>query len=193
MNPVSTPTAAVAPMAPAATPQSSLPLADIHLPEPVSFWPLAPGWWLLAGLILLAAIAIGWWFYHHQPKERQPRFNDKLFRQQLQQQLDSAWQTLQQQPDQPQHYLVQLQTVLKLFARQFAPARLSHFGNDWSQWLQACKPGQFSDSSLQLLSEGLYLPPHLLNNEELAQLHQQAVGWLQQADVTTPAPAQEKP
>lgn len=30
-------------------------LADIHLPEPVSFWPPAPGWWILALLLLIAA------------------------------------------------------------------------------------------------------------------------------------------
>ena len=32
----------------------SLPLNDIHLPEPIGWWPFAPGWWLLA--VLLPAI-----------------------------------------------------------------------------------------------------------------------------------------
>ncbi len=31
----------------------SLPLRDLHLPEAVGWWPPAPGWWLLLGLLLL--------------------------------------------------------------------------------------------------------------------------------------------
>ncbi len=37
-------------------------LADIHLPEPVSFWPPAPGWWVLALLLLIAAV-LAWRSY----------------------------------------------------------------------------------------------------------------------------------
>lgn len=32
-----------------------IPLRDLHLPEPVGWWPLAPGWWVLAALALIAA------------------------------------------------------------------------------------------------------------------------------------------
>ncbi len=39
-------------------------LRDIHLPEPVPFWPLAIGWWVLFGLLALAIA--GAWFYRRQ-------------------------------------------------------------------------------------------------------------------------------
>ena len=31
-------------------------LADIHLPDPVSIWPLAPGWWVLIALFIMFLI-----------------------------------------------------------------------------------------------------------------------------------------
>lgn len=33
-------------------------LRDIHLPEAISWWPLAPGWWVLAGLVATAVVAL---------------------------------------------------------------------------------------------------------------------------------------
>jgi len=39
--------------------QQPLPLKDIHLPDPVSWWPLAPGWW---GLVILILLLVGLFF-----------------------------------------------------------------------------------------------------------------------------------
>ena len=30
-----------------------IPLRDLHLPDAISWWPLAPGWWVLFGLLLM--------------------------------------------------------------------------------------------------------------------------------------------
>jgi len=37
---------------------NELPLRDIHLPDAISWWPLAFGWWLLPLLIILCALGI---------------------------------------------------------------------------------------------------------------------------------------
>ncbi len=45
-------------------PASTDPLAalrGIHLPDPVGFWPPAPGWWLLAGLLAASLVALWAW------------------------------------------------------------------------------------------------------------------------------------
>lgn len=39
---------------------SELPIRDLHLPEPIGWWPLAPGWWVL---IVLAGIGLSWLLY----------------------------------------------------------------------------------------------------------------------------------
>ncbi len=45
---------------------SQIPLRDLHLPEPVSWWPPAPGWWLLAGLALLGLVWLIVWYVRHR-------------------------------------------------------------------------------------------------------------------------------
>lgn len=44
-----------------------LPLRDIHLPDPVGWWPLAPGWWLLVAL-MLAVFAVLIWNWRRQKR-----------------------------------------------------------------------------------------------------------------------------
>ena len=47
-------------------------LKDIHLPPPVSLWPPAPGWWILA-LLLISSLFIGGVWLYRKHKKRKPR------------------------------------------------------------------------------------------------------------------------
>jgi len=48
-------------------------LRDIHLPEPISWWPPAPGWWLLLGLVLLLTVALLWWLRRRKQQQEEPK------------------------------------------------------------------------------------------------------------------------
>jgi len=54
-------------------------LRDIHLPEPISWWPLAPGWWIL---IITGCLLSGWLI-----SILYRRYSAKLYRRQAQKQL----------------------------------------------------------------------------------------------------------
>jgi hypothetical protein len=45
-------------------------LRDIHLPPPVSLWPLAPGWWALAAIVAMAAASVVWAWRRHRRSVR---------------------------------------------------------------------------------------------------------------------------
>lgn len=48
---------------PTSAPDPLAGLRDWHLPDPVSWWPPAPGWWLVAGLVLVVGgLILRWWF-----------------------------------------------------------------------------------------------------------------------------------
>ncbi len=49
-----------------------LPLHDIHLPAPIGWWPLAPGWWILCGLILLIPIFV-WILWRFRQRRQMQR------------------------------------------------------------------------------------------------------------------------
>ncbi len=57
-------------------------LRDIHLPtHDISWWPLAPAWWLLLALLMLLAGVVGWLAvrYHRQRQQRRIRHQLQAF------------------------------------------------------------------------------------------------------------------
>jgi len=47
-------------------------LRDIHMPEAIGWWPLAPGWWLLLGLVVVLGVALWWWLRWRETQRNKP-------------------------------------------------------------------------------------------------------------------------
>ena len=63
-------------------------LRDIHSPPPISFWPPAPGWWILATLVFLSVVSA--WFFYRWQKKRVLRKTALIELNQLQQSLSKG-------------------------------------------------------------------------------------------------------
>ncbi|MGW8275691.1 DUF4381 family protein [Xanthomonas axonopodis] len=48
----------------------SLPLRDVHLPPPPSWWPLAPGWWLVIAVVVLVVGSAWVWRWRRRRRQR---------------------------------------------------------------------------------------------------------------------------
>ncbi len=123
--------------------QQTLNLRDIHLPEPISWWPLAPGWWLLVtGLLLIIATVF---------------ISRKIYRsKQLKRDVNTELETIKQQFQQTQDKS-QLAKALSILLRR---ANITYYsqnnfngenvagltGEDWLAWLD--KTHSKADSAL---------------------------------------------
>ncbi|MEJ2404555.1 MAG: DUF4381 domain-containing protein [Candidatus Thiodiazotropha sp.] len=151
------------------TPDALANLRGYHLPDPVSWWPPAPGWWLLAVLVLATLVVISlllWRRYRNRAALREALI--ELER------LDH-----QQAATDPAGFARKLSRLLRRYAlTRFPRNKVAGLtGNDWLGFLDAHGGGTtFCEGAGRLLIEAPYRsagdPPALL---ELAQLARQ---WL---------------
>lgn len=126
----------------------ALPLRPMQLPDAVSWWPMAPGWWLLIVLSMAIVFALIWWVRRRLADPRRFALAE----------LESIQQRFQQDEDKTVliNHCNQLlkRTALTLFSRQDVAA-LS--GADWLAFLlnnsRGCQP-----QAMQCLADGLYRP-----------------------------------
>ncbi|MCF6218340.1 MAG: DUF4381 domain-containing protein [Gammaproteobacteria bacterium] len=122
-------------------------LRDIHLPEAISGWPPAPGWWLLLATLLLL-ILLAWLSYRHYQRGAIKRAS-----------LRELEQLAHRYPDQPQQLLQQLSQLLRRAALATQPqdgvAGLS--GHAWLAFLDDFSDGKpFTQGIGQVLSQAPY-------------------------------------
>jgi len=121
------------PLSPATSPMPASPpsleqLHDLQLPAEVGFWPPAPGWWLLAALLLGALVWAGRVLWRRWQRNRYRRAALAL--------LADYQRQLQHHQD-PQYYLTQVAQLLRRTALSAYPQQsLAGLTNqNWRQFL----------------------------------------------------------
>lgn len=145
-------------------------LADIHLPAAVPFWPPAPGWWLLAAILLAAGLFLGYRYY--KKWQEQQRLKRALA------ELEQAIQVFRQTPeDDPQQQnrqglalLYSVNSLLKRVALVHHPLSdiASLTGQAWLSFLDDTgRSDDFSRGPGKVLAEGEYRPTFDADSEAL--------------------------
>lgn len=153
-------------------------LRDIHLPAPLSAWPPAPGWFILAGLVLLAVGGIAWWLYR--------RWKDNRYRRESMAELQALFDAYGKADDSAA-YLVDYAALLKRIALTRYPrdavAHLS--GEAWVAFLdKTAKTEEFSMGAGQALIDANYRPGGTADIDVQA-LHDLAKHWIKRHRVQT--------
>lgn len=151
-----------------------LPLQDLQLPEAVSWWPFAPGWWalMLIVLILLTALVL-------LARTRWRNNQDKRSAQQLLTSAYAQWQANQNQ----QQLIIQFNSVLKRYCRNRFPQAVALSGDQWTDFLnRSAGVSLFSGVEAEALQSGAYRADALpaLQTQTLFKNCQR---WLQKARV----------
>jgi len=141
-----------------------LDIRDIHLPAPIDWWPLAPGWWILVSIILgllVIGMIIFYWRRHHA-----------LCRS-VQQHLKTIESKYQESQD-----AIQLVKSISVLLRRtsitsFPGAEIASLtGQDWLSFLdeflsKSPHENGFSSGVGKVLIEAPYNPNCEVNTEEL--------------------------
>jgi hypothetical protein len=158
---------------------SSLPLRDIHLPGPIGWWPPAPGWWVLAALVV-AALALYALRYYRQRHRRAALRTLKHVREALEQGAE------------PVACLQNVSTVLRRFAMTTAASLRDRaalagtepdvpglIGEPWLEYLDSrWQRNAFVSGPGRALLEAPYARPRSIERAEALTLTTLCADWL---------------
>ncbi|HEY9200943.1 MAG TPA: DUF4381 domain-containing protein [Gammaproteobacteria bacterium] len=154
-------------------PADGLQLRDIHLPDAVSWWPPAIGWWLTP--LLLVLLALAFIALRRILRKRRRNASKKIAVAELQ-------RIKQHYADNGDalHNLRELSILLRRVALSYLPREhsASLTGEAWiAQLNQLAQHQVFSEQHLELLTRGVYQPQL---ETDLTPLLKQCEQWLQQ-------------
>jgi hypothetical protein len=146
-------------------------LRDIHLPDPVSYWPPAPGWWVVAAIALaiIATTAVLTYKRYQRNAYRREAASKHNIINQLRVDGDKRG------------YHQQLNNLLKHTALTIdeREAISSLSGKDWLQFLdRSANTSAFTDGAGSILANGPY--QSIVDEGDLSALHQLAELWIKE-------------
>jgi hypothetical protein len=147
-------------------------LKDWHLPDPVSWWPPAPGWWLLAAV---AAGVLLWAVYRWHARRRSSAAGRAALARLAELRSELA----------PETDARRLAAELSILLRRLALVRYPRervagvSGSAWLRFLDATGGnGGFSLGAGRILTEAPYRSPHAGSAADLAELIALAERWI---------------
>lgn len=158
-------------------------LADIHLPDPVSWWPPGPGWWLLLVVVIagLTWMTVIWLKHQFRQKRLAAALNE----------LDKAWkyylsrtaldhkQLASRRGTETVKLLSEINATLKRVALVHFPETdvSSLTGRAWLEFLDSCdNTDNFTGKEGQVLGDVLYMASY---DEDPAPVYRLAKVWIQ--------------
>ncbi|NVK22817.1 MAG: DUF4381 domain-containing protein [Kangiellaceae bacterium] len=141
-------------------------LRDIHLPEPTGWWPLAPGWWIIIGLLIVIIILLIARKFHQSRKERFSRLALK--------ELAVLEQTSQK------NWLIELEVLLKRTALCYFPkVQIAQLNTqEWINFLIKHDDDIWSEQSLFTLRDCAFQDPEKIDDIHKALLLKQSQQWI---------------
>lgn len=144
-------------------PEAALELRDIHLPDAVSWWPLAWGWWMLF-VLLLVLCCVGIFLWLKRRKQQAP----------IRQALQTLTQLEQELATKPQKLMAETSALLRRVAiTRFEREDVAGLtGQAWLNFLNqtAPKPLFISEQDKRLLTEQPYQTSAPFSQEFLAKV-----------------------
>lgn len=126
---------------------AELPLRDVHIPEAISWWPLATGWWLLL-IVIPSLLWISLWIYKRLTQQTAVKTAIKLLR-----------QLKQDQSKNQQQKLAEISVLIRRVAISVAPRTecASLTGQAWLEYLNnSLKDNAFTKGVGQCLADASY-------------------------------------
>ncbi len=148
-------------------------LRDVHLPDPISWWPPAFGWWMIVVALLVVAGLVLWaWVYRQRTRPRRLALS----------QLQEVKQQFAAHSDEQQTMTLLSDLLRRVAIAVFPRSRVAGLsGQSWLQFLDRTgHTTQFSEGPGRCLLSAPYQPHGPASAADLIPLIER---WIQQVDM----------